>query len=303
MDIYPLTYFLSVAHTLNYTKAAAEFHISRQALSKSIQKMEKQLGGRLFTVNGKKMELTELGRILEKNAVPLIQAYQSFEYNMSQYITGKAPELTLSLAYGTLLTLSLNEDLLDEYRRQYPAVLLSYELTNSDGVMELLERGEAEVGLIGSVPAYLENFYYYLLRKTGMYLNVPSGHPLARKQELYPEDLKDCLIIGTGKRNHQTRFFVEACRSCGIEPRFLTHVTDLPKIVPLMQKTGAIAFAVPETIVPAPPGITVRRLCTPGEEKFGTYAIIRKNTTLSVSAHTFLSFVKAFSQAGCAADE
>lgn len=292
LNIYQIECFLTVVQTLNYTKAAEEFHISRQALSKTIQKMENELGGPLFISKGKTLELTKLGRILEENAIPLIRAYHRFEYKMDQYTSSQSAELTVAHAYGALLSLNPDENLLTEYQEQYPEVLLSSELTNSDGVIELLEKGEADIGLIGSIPAYLKGFHYFPLRMTGMHMQFPSNHPLAEKKELLPADLKGFSIIGTGKRNHQTRFFTESCRNCGIEPKFLTHTAHISKMTSIMLKTGAITFSMPESIIPMPPNIAVRHLCLPGDEKLGTYAIIRKDTRLTSCTRSFLNFLR-----------
>ncbi len=64
MDLKQIRYFLSIAETLNFTLASEQNNISQPALTKSIQKLEEELGGLLVIRDGKNTRLTELGQII-----------------------------------------------------------------------------------------------------------------------------------------------------------------------------------------------------------------------------------------------
>ncbi|HXV73655.1 MAG TPA: LysR family transcriptional regulator, partial [Sphingomonadales bacterium] len=64
MEFHQIRYFLAVARTLNFTRAAKECHVSQPALTKAIQKLEHELGGALIRREGKRSHITPLGKSL-----------------------------------------------------------------------------------------------------------------------------------------------------------------------------------------------------------------------------------------------
>ncbi len=64
MDLKQIRYFLNLADTLNFTRAAELSQVTQPALTKAIQKLESELGGQLLYRDGKDTRLTELGRTI-----------------------------------------------------------------------------------------------------------------------------------------------------------------------------------------------------------------------------------------------
>ena len=64
MEIHQLTYFVAVAETGNFSRAAERCNISQPSLSQQIQKLEQELGEALFERLPRKVVLTDAGRIL-----------------------------------------------------------------------------------------------------------------------------------------------------------------------------------------------------------------------------------------------
>src|ERR1700757_4487915 len=72
MELNQIRYFLTLARTLHFTKAAETCNVSQPALTKAIQKLEQELGGPLFLRERNHTQLTELGRLMLQ---PLERAY------------------------------------------------------------------------------------------------------------------------------------------------------------------------------------------------------------------------------------
>ena len=215
-DIYLLQQFHAVMEKGNYTGAAKSIHISRQALTKNIQKMEAMLGGPLFTNTGKGLVPTELALTLENRARPLLLAWKNFEEEMeADHSSGW---LSLSLSRGVATAMGVNP--CEAYLLAHPEVRLAMEEASCDEVLSRVESGEAQVGLIGSHPEYLSDFTCLCLKRTGLWLLLPEGHPLADKKELEAFDLVDVPICGPDRHNHLQRFFTERCLLLGIHPTF-----------------------------------------------------------------------------------
>lgn len=80
MDIRQIECFVAVARKGNYTKAAEELFVSRQALSKTVKHLEKEVGEPLFiSVPGQsQLKLTQKGTQLMGDAVSLVNAWEAF---------------------------------------------------------------------------------------------------------------------------------------------------------------------------------------------------------------------------------
>ena len=67
-----LKYFLAVAREENITRAAEQLHVSRPAVSRQIAQLEEKLGIRAFERKGKRVTLTEEGRLLRRRAQEML---------------------------------------------------------------------------------------------------------------------------------------------------------------------------------------------------------------------------------------
>lgn len=75
MDIRSLIQFLQIAKEGSYTKAAASLYLAQPTLTKTVQKMEQELGVPLFCKVGQRIQLTDYGCRLEKIATPLVNEF------------------------------------------------------------------------------------------------------------------------------------------------------------------------------------------------------------------------------------
>ena len=64
MQLYQVRYFLALARTLNFTRAAEQCNVTQPALTKAVQKLEQELGGALIHRERHLTQLTELGKMI-----------------------------------------------------------------------------------------------------------------------------------------------------------------------------------------------------------------------------------------------
>lgn len=290
IEIYQLKYFKEITRTMNYTRAAESLHLTRQALTKAIRRMEEDLGGKIFDVSDHALILTPLGRKLLQESDPVLEAYDSFEKAMFPSDTAGR---RLSIIFSTGASLSLPSNILSDFHAQNPRISISAEETTSDATARAIARGSADIGLIGSLPEYLTEFDTILVRRTGTYLRVPNGHPLYDRQELFLEDLRDVPLVTAGQRNHLQRYLEDECWKAGFSPTFALMTSDVNMLTTYARENKMLNFAFPAHIVPPDnPDDRILPLRLPRGDEVCTYAIRRKDRRPSDPARRFWEYLK-----------
>ncbi|MEE0169109.1 MAG: LysR family transcriptional regulator, partial [Eggerthellaceae bacterium] len=77
MDIQQLKYFLDVAQTEHMTRSAKRLNIAQPALSRSVSRLEHELGVSLFDREGRGLQLTDEGRLFQRKLIPLLNELDS----------------------------------------------------------------------------------------------------------------------------------------------------------------------------------------------------------------------------------
>lgn len=99
-----LRYFWAVAHEGNLTRAARKLHVSQSAVSVQIQKLEDELGQRLFERRGRQLLLSEAGRIALEHADGIFSLGDALLGTLKEVSCGRGRVLRV----GSLATLSRN---------------------------------------------------------------------------------------------------------------------------------------------------------------------------------------------------
>ena len=182
MEMHQVRYFLAVAETLNFTRAAELCHVAQPSLSRAVRKLEEELGGDLFRRERSQTHLTELGRSM----MPVLQqCYDSAEAAKdltSKY--GTTETLPLRIGVSRTVSLELLAPMLAELTRVCPGLELSYRRGNGGEILEQLRAGDIEVAVTASAGVDWERFDGWDLFEEGFALIVPRGHSLARRKNL-----------------------------------------------------------------------------------------------------------------------
>src|SRR5216117_1724968 len=146
MELYQLQYFIEVARNRNFTRAARRLDLATPALSLQIQKLEKELGTRLFNRGQKETVMTPSGEMLFEKAQALLSMADSVKQSVAEVSDLRAGRL--SVAFISSLGVHWLPDIFRAFRTAYPCLnLLPYEET-SLGVAALVEEATAELGLL-----------------------------------------------------------------------------------------------------------------------------------------------------------
>lgn len=286
MNIRQLEYFIAVAKCGSFAQAANSLFISHQALNKAVRNLERQVGSRLLVSQGNRLALTDLGARLLADAAPVVRSYRDLERRYEGLAGGpRPPQRALSVALGHGTALSLPKDTIDSFRSEHPDILLSLEEVTTEAAIGMVRSGDADVGLVGSVPAYISELDLALVAETGVFLYLPKDDPLALKGVLDLTDLDGRPFITFGRRNHLHRYFVETCEAAGVHPDILMTTSDVNLLVRSAEEQRAYYFGFP-TAVYAETGsdCTLVPVEMGRDDTFGTYAVRCRGIPLSTAA-------------------
>jgi DNA-binding transcriptional LysR family regulator len=145
MTLDQLLAFQAVARDQSFQKAAEALHLTQPAVSKQIQALERELGGRLLD-RGRKTRLTHAGEVLLKYAERVAQTVEAAREELSDVT--KHGEGRLSIGASHSLALSLLPRLLETYRSDYPRVTVSVTAGHPAEILPRVAAGDFDLGLV-----------------------------------------------------------------------------------------------------------------------------------------------------------
>ena len=188
-----LHYFLAVAREENITKAAQSLFVTQSTLSKQMMDLENQLGKQLFIRGKRKITLTEEGLFLRSRALEILELMENTEnalHQDQQTLSGN-----VSIGCGETVAMDIIAGLLEAFHKQYPDVVLHTYSGDADAILERIDKGLADMGLLLG-PIRQEKYEYLQLRQKDVYgLLMPKDCPLASQSSINIDQLKTLPII------------------------------------------------------------------------------------------------------------
>ncbi len=192
MELQQLRYVVAVARTGNFSRAAGHCHVAQPSLSQQIQKLEDELGERLFDRLKREARLTAAGQTFLRRAVKILEEVDAARREASE----TQNLLRGTLALGVLPTIApyLLPGVLTAFSRAFPGVET---IVHEDTTAQLLQQALAcEIDLaIASQPITDARFEVGQLFSEELKLALPPRHPLARKRAISPADLQNEQLI------------------------------------------------------------------------------------------------------------
>ena len=146
MEFRQIKYFLAVAEEGQITKAAERLNITQPPLSQQIILLEEELGVQLLERSKKQIRLTEAGKILRSRAEQMTELMQTAVDEVREAAAGIRGKLKI----GTITSSgrSLIPGYIRKYHKLYPQVTYDLRQGDSRRVLELLDAGLIEIGLV-----------------------------------------------------------------------------------------------------------------------------------------------------------
>lgn len=204
MEMHQIRYFLAVARTLNFTRAAEECNVAQPSLTRAIKNLEAELGGELFRRERASSHLTNLGRAM----LPLLtHSHDSALAAKSQAEAFKAGDYSkVRITLSQTVDFDVVADAFAELERAFADIQLTFQRSNADDIVERLRSGDAEIALAGPVDDSWDRLDTFSLFAEDIRVVVNETHRLAGVTSVDPAELADERMI--------LRPFCEEWREC-----------------------------------------------------------------------------------------
>ena len=249
MNLNQLRYFVSVAESGSFTKAAQSHFVSQTAITQQIHALEENIGTKLLDRNSRPVSLTPAGRVLLKEAREILSRMDAALIRTREASTGLEGELRLGYTKGYE-----HSDLpkyLRRFHRQYPTVLISCYRCDTDMLAAGLISGDYDVIFTwdSTNPRQEESLQLQVMEHVPLRVALYANHPLARRAELTRRDLKQENILfmspsGTGD-SFGDAFYIRLYQQAGYQPNILLRSNDIESILMMVAAEEGISI-VPE---------------------------------------------------------
>ena len=249
MNLNQLRYFVSVAESGSFTKAAQQHYISQTAITQQMHALEERIGAPLLNRSSRPVSLTPAGKVFLKEAREILSRVDAALQHTREASTGLEGELRLGYTKGYE-----HSDLpryLRAFHRAYPNVLISCYRCDTDTLATGLLHGDYDVIFTWDSTNLRqeETLQLQVMEQVPLRVALYASHPLARRSELTRRDLKRENILfmspsGTGN-SFGDAFYIRLYQQAGYQPNILMRSNDMESILMMVAAEEGISI-VPE---------------------------------------------------------
>jgi LysR family transcriptional activator of nhaA len=245
LNYHHLRYFWAIAHERSLTRAAERLNVSQSALSIQLRQLEEQLGHALFNRSGKRLTLTESGRITLDYADTIFRAGEE----LVSTLQGRGTAGRQVVRIGSVATLS----------RNFQLELLRPLLDRSD--IEIVVRSGTLRELLAQLDAHtvdivLANMPVPRDPQSRLYSHLVAEQPVSlvarpvrgRKRFRFPDDLRDTPLIVPSLQSNIRLAFDLLLEQAGIRPHIVAEVDDMAMLRLLARESSGVTLVPPVVV-------------------------------------------------------
>lgn len=288
MELRHLRYFLAIADTRSFTRAAERLHVTQPTLSHQVKQLESLIGAVLFERNTKEIALTAAGRLFKPYCERILKEIESSALALTE-LEGLMRG-TLRLAVFHSFSHSMLPSVLSEFALRYPGVHVTARLVPRVDMERDLLNAELDFAVAYVVDGN-EQIIAERLFDEELVLVVGSKHPFADRSEMPMRELaKLPLVLLTpefGARQFVHKFF----DGSGLRPHIVLEMNAIEPILATIRDSGLATVLSAGAIVDRA-GLQTVRLTNPAPRR--TIGILwPRNGHRSAAALRMAEMIKA----------
>ncbi len=199
--------FYTVAKTKNISKAAKELYISQPAISKSIQKLEDNLGCELFRRSSRGVLLTEEGALLYTHVRAAFETLALGEDKLKNSLELGMGHLKIGVSSTLCRYLLL--PYLKEFTKHYPHINISIACQSSNETLRLLEENKIDIGLIGKPAGLKTTDFFRLAEIEDIFVTTKTYLDNLKKRGITSDFVLSNSTLMLLDKNNMTRQYID----------------------------------------------------------------------------------------------
>lgn len=250
MNLKQLEYFVSVAETLNFTRAARKCFISQTAMTQQIRALEESIGVRLFIRDKHHVELTPAGRVFMNEAKAILSRSEEAVKLARSAAEGFSGSISIGFIRG--YEQSLFSETIRSFHEAYPNISIRLIRENMSALYGLLEDGECDAAF--NLSPYVHNYRelsHRFLKAYPLMAVLYPGHPLTSRKHLSYRDLagEEFIIMQPkGRPNDEAEEVILCYDRGGFAPNIVSREKEVQTLL-LMVSAGLGIAILPEYAV------------------------------------------------------
>lgn len=239
-----LRYFVAVAETLHFGRAAERLNIAQPALSRQIQQLEQELGIVLLERSQRRVRLTPAGRLYLERATRLLDDLAKATNDVRRADAGHAGRLSVGFIHSS--TYSVTPAILGRYHASYPDVeLVLHEMTIFEQFRALRDN-VIDIGILRP-PVGDPHLSVMPFRDEEFLVVVPEGHRLAGTTLAALADLAEETFVLFEQRKSPLFYsrIISMCEGAGFVPQVEQYANQIHTVLGLVRAGMGISI-VPE---------------------------------------------------------
>lgn len=277
--------------------AADSLHISTSAASQQLATLAREAGASLTVVDGRRLRLTDAGRVLVDHGYRLLAQLERAEGDVQAAVAGELGEITVG-SYPSIIP-ALLVPAYQRARERHPGLRVDVREIRSPGGLDELGGGVVDlvVGVESDRAGARDDprFTRIPLGPEDVDLAVPSGHPLTAGPAVAVADLEDVEWISTPEGDVCDELLRRACASAGYQPRVRHRAADWLAILSMVAAGMGVALLSHAVRPAVPDGVTVVPLAA-GELRRRRYAVLRRGAVSRPALSAYVTVLKEVSR-------
>jgi DNA-binding transcriptional LysR family regulator len=223
MDLHQLRVFHAAVKSGGFTRAGEELHLSQSTVSQHIKLLEEELGCPLFLRVGKRVQVTEAGKVLLPYAERIFRDLRNAEMAVRELNALKRG--TVRLGVGPTTLIYRLPPVLGDYKRRFPDIELIVLAGSTEFLLQALRSQHIDLAIImptGPQPGLIVK----PLGREEMVIVVNRDHPFARRRTIEASELSALRFILYGKNTAMQNVVDRYFDSLGIKPNITMEVEN-----------------------------------------------------------------------------
>lgn len=281
-----LARFITLAETEHMTDAAAALRITQPTLSRTLARLEADIGAPLFDRRHGRLALNASGEIYLDHAR---RAHAELEAARAQIADLRSPSQgTIRLSFLHSFGVALVPRLVSGFREREPRVTFELSQFAAGTVTERVLADEADLAIVSPRPA-TSAVAFGLLAVQRLALAVPAGHPLAERASVHLSEAADADFITMHPEFGLRRILEERCAAAGFRPRIAFESSESFTVAGLVAAGLGVALLPVDEDPLWPPGLVLVPMSGPAPTR-EVGLIWRPDTALPRAVRAFRDY-------------